>query len=177
MSSLRELGLDLFEERQFEKALAVFAEAVRRTPADHRSRMLASRCLAELGGKERAVIALHACAEGLLKRDYLLSAIAACKMALGISPAERRLKDTLSRIHTRASRATVGKAAVPPPLPPEVLYDGKVETDLMTLQGEELSNRALEVLGAPDTGGGADPNARPPLPLFSELERDAFVDL
>ena len=29
-SSLRELGMDLIEERQFERALAVFAEAVRR---------------------------------------------------------------------------------------------------------------------------------------------------
>ena len=43
-SSLRELGMDLLEERQFERALAVFAEAVRRVPADHRSRMMAARC-------------------------------------------------------------------------------------------------------------------------------------
>ncbi len=177
MSHLRELGMDLLDEKQFEKALAVFAEAVRRLPNDHRSRMLAARCLVELGEKERAVTALHACAEGLLKRDYLLSAIAACKIALGHSPHERRLKDTLSRIHSRAARAVGGKAQVPPPLPPEQLYDGKVETDLMTLQGEELTNRAIEVLAAPDPGGVADPNARPPLPLFADLERDAFVDL
>lgn len=177
MSSLRELGLDLLEEHQLEKALAVFAEAVRRVPADHRSRMLASRCLAGLGEKERAVTALHACAEGLLRRDYLLSAIAACKLALELSPTERRVKETLSRIHSRAARAAGGRAQVPPPLPPETLYDGKVETDLMTLQGEELSNRAIEVLAAPDTGGTADPNARPPLPLFADLEREAFVDL
>ena len=78
-SSLRELGQDLLEERQFEKALAVFAEAVRRVPNDHRSRMDAARCFAELGETERAVATLHACAEGLLRRDYLLSAIAACK--------------------------------------------------------------------------------------------------
>lgn len=177
MSHLRELGLDLLDEQQFDKALAVFAEAVRRVPADHRSRMLAARCLSELGEKERAVTALHACAEGLVKRDYLLSAIAACKQALTLSPNEKRLKDTLSRIHSRAARAVGGKAAVPPPLPPEQLYDGKVETDLMTLQGEELSNRAIEVLAAPDPGGAADPGARPPLPLFADLERDAFIDL
>ncbi len=176
-SSLRELGMDLLEDRQFERALGVFSEAVRRTPADHRSRMHAARCLTELGEKERAVTALHACAEGLLKRDYLLSAIAACKQALQISPTERRLKDTLARIHARAARATSGKATVPPPLPPETLYDGNVQEDLMTLSGEELSNRAIEVLAAPDTGGQADANARPPLPLFADLEREAFVDL
>ncbi|HYV45022.1 MAG TPA: cyclic nucleotide-binding domain-containing protein [Myxococcaceae bacterium] len=176
-SSLRELGMDLLEERQFERALAVFSEAVRRQPADHRSRMLAARCFSELGEKERSVTALHACAEGLVLRDYLLSSIAAVKQALDISPAERRLKDTLFRIHSRASRGTVGKAQVPPPLPPETLYDGKVAEDLMPLQGEELSNRAIEVLAAPDPGGAADPNARPPLPLFADLERDAFVEL
>jgi CRP-like cAMP-binding protein len=176
-SSLRELGMDLIEERQFERALAVFAEAVRRVPADHRSRMMAARCLAELGERERAVTAYHACAEGLLRRDYLLSAMAACKLALDLSPSERRLKDTLIRVHSRAVRSAPGRAAVPPPLPPEVLYDGKVDTDLMGLQGEELSNRAIEVLAAPDPGGSADPNSRPPLPLFAELDRDAFLDL
>ena len=33
--------IDLVAEQQWEKALGVFAEAVRRQPADHRSRMLA----------------------------------------------------------------------------------------------------------------------------------------
>ncbi|XXF75963.1 cyclic nucleotide-binding domain-containing protein [Myxococcaceae bacterium GXIMD 01537] len=176
-SSLRELGQDLLEERQFERALAVFAEAVRRVPADHRSRLLAARCLAELGERERAVTVYHACAEGLLRRDYLLSAMAACKLALELAPQERRVRDTLVRLHSRAVRSAPGRARVPPPLPPETLYDGKVETDLMGLEGGELSDRAIEVLAAPDPGGSADPNSRPPLPLFADLERDAFIEL
>lgn len=175
--SLRELGMDLLEERQFERGLAVFAESVRRRPSDHRSRMLAARCLAELGERERAVTAYHACAEGLLRRDYLLSAMAACKLAMELSPNERRLKDTLVRIHARAVRSAPGRASVPPPLPPDPLFDGKVETDLLELMGEELVSRVLEVLAAPDPGGVADPNSRPPLPLFADLERDAFLDL
>jgi CRP-like cAMP-binding protein len=176
-SSLRELGLDLVEERQFERALAVFAEAVRRVPADHRARMQAARCLAELGERERAVTVYHACAEGLLRRDYLLSAMAACKLALELAPQERRVKDTLVRIHSRAVRSAPGRARVPPPLPPETLFDGKVEKDLMDLVGEELSDRAIEVLASPDPGGSADPTSRPPLPLFADLELDAFLDL
>lgn len=176
-SSLRELGLDLLEDRQNERALAAFAEAVRRNPEDHRSRMLAARCLTSMGEKERAVTALHACAEGLLRRDYLLSAIAACKLALALSPQEKRLRETLARIHSCASRTAAGRASVPPPLPPESLFDGKVDQDLLALSGEELFNRAIEVLAAPDPGGHADPTARPPLPLFATLERDAFIDL
>lgn len=176
-SSLRELGMDLLEERRFERALAVFAEAVRRTPMDHRSRMLAARCLAELGERERAATVYHACAEGLLRRDYLLSAMAACKLGLELAPQERRLRETLVRLHSRAARSSAGRALVPPPLPPETLFDGKVETDLMGLAGEELSDRAIEVLAAPDPGGAANPNDRPPLPLFADLELEAFIDL
>ncbi|MBX5482532.1 MAG: cyclic nucleotide-binding domain-containing protein [Myxococcaceae bacterium] len=175
--ALRELGVDLFEDGQFERALGVFAEAVRRAPADHRARMLAAQCFAKLGEHERAVTALHTCAEGLLRRDYLLSAIASIKLALELSPAERRLKDTLLRIHARAARNVPGRAQVPPPLPPEALYDGKVEDDLMALSGEELRDKAIEVLAAPDPGGAADPDARPPLPLFADLDREPFLDL
>lgn len=176
-SSLRELGMDLIEDRQFERALGVFSEAVRRRPADHRSRMLAARCLAEMGERERAVTAYHACAEGLLRRDYLLSAMAACKLALELAPQERRLKDTLVRIHARASRHAAGRASVPPPLPPETMFEGKVEKDLLGMVGEELTQHAIEVLAAADPGGAADPNSRPPLPLFAALEREAFLDL
>jgi CRP-like cAMP-binding protein len=176
-SSLRELGMDLLEERQFERGLAVFAESVRRRPADHRSRMLSARCLAELGERERSVTAYHACAEGLLKRDYLLSAMAACKLAMELAPQERRIRDTLVRIHARAVRSAPGRASVPPPLPPDTLFDGRVDRDLMELVGEELISRALEVLAAPDPGGAADPNSRPPLPLFADLDREAFLDL
>jgi len=176
--SLRELASDLVEDRLYERALAVYAEAVRRSPDDHRARMGAAQCYAELGEKERAVMVLHACAEGLLRRDYLLSAIAACRAALGFSPSERRVKETLARIHARAVKAPAGRAAVPPPRPPDALFDGKVETDLMSLSGGELSDAALEVLAAPDTAGpSADPDARPPLPLFAELSREAFIEL
>ncbi|MDP2274481.1 MAG: cyclic nucleotide-binding domain-containing protein [Archangium sp.] len=175
--SLRDLGLDFVEDQKWERALGVFAEAVRRQPSDHRARMLAARCYQKMGEAERAVAVLHACAEGLLKRDYLLSAIAACLQALPMAPRERRIRETLTRIHARAARVIGGRAGGPPPLPPESMYDGKTELDLMTLQGSELSDQAISVLGAVDSSATSDPEARPPLPLFADLERDAFVDL
>ncbi len=177
MSDLRELGRDLLADGNAERALAVFAEAVRRQPADHRARMLAARCYAKLGEVERAVSVLHACAEGLLRRGYLLSAMAACRQALGYAPGEKRVVDTLERIHARAARIAGGKAAVPPPMPPESIYDGQVTADLMSLNGSELADTAIAVLAAPDPGASADPEARPPLPLFADLERPAFVAL
>ncbi len=175
--SLRELGMDFVADGAWERALGVFAEAVRRQPADHRARMLAARCYSKLGENERAVAVLQACAEGLLRRDYLLSGIVACRQALPLAPREKRIRETLARIHARAARVVGGRAAVPPPLPPESIYDGKTDTDLMTLQGSDLSDQAILVLGAVDDSAQADPSARPPLPLFADLERDAFVDL
>ncbi len=175
--SLRELGMDFVADGNWERALGVFAEAVRRQPADHRARMLAARCYAKMGETERAVAVLHACAEGLLRRDYLLSAMAACRLALPLAPRERRIRETLARIHARAARGSAGRAAGPPPMPPESMYEGKVEADLMTLQGSELADQAILVLAAVDTSVSVDPEARPPLPLFADLERDAFVDL
>jgi CRP-like cAMP-binding protein len=177
-SSLRELGQDLLEERQFERALAVFAEAVRRQPEDHRARMSAARCYVGLGESERAVTTLHACAEGLLRRDYLLSAIAACKLALDLNPLERRTRETLMRIHNRAEQSAGGRPRVPPPLPPESLYEGKVAEDLMPMQGEALFEKAIEVLAVADTQVPAEPVLeRPSLPLFVALSAEAFVDL
>jgi CRP-like cAMP-binding protein len=175
--SLRELGMDFVADENWGRALGVFAEAVRRQPADHRARVLAARCYQKMGEAERAVAVLHACAEGLLKRDYLLSAIAACLQALPMAPKERRIRETLTRIHSRAAKVVGGRAGGPPPLPPESMYDGKTELDLMTLQGEELSDQAISVLGAVDSSATNDPDARPPLPLFADLERDAFVEL
>ncbi len=174
---LRELGRERFRLRDWEPALAAFAEAVRRQPSDHRSRIMAGQCLAEMGERERAITVLHAAAEGLLGRDYLLSAIAACKLALRINPAEKRLRDTLLRIHARTSVSAIGRALVPPPLPPEPVSEGGVETSLAELRGEALSARVIEVLATPDPGAKADSSARPPLPLFSELSAEAFADL
>ncbi len=175
--SLRELGMDFVADGNWERALGVFAEAVRRQPGDHRARMLAARCFQKMGESERAVAVLHACAEGLLRRDYLLSAIAACLQALPMAPKERRIRETLTRIHARAARVVGGRAGGPPPLPPESMYDGTSELDLMTLQGSDLSDQAISVLGGVDSSVTADPEARPPLPLFADLERDAFVEL
>ena len=169
--------MDFVADQNWERALGVFAEAVRRQPADHRARMLAARCYQKMGEAERAVAVMHACAEGLLKRDYLLSAIAACLQALPMSPKEKRIRETLTRIHARAARVVGGRAGGPPPLPPESMYDGKSDTDLMTLQGSDLYDQAISVLGAVDNSANVDPDARPPLPLFADLERDAFVDL
>ena len=43
--------------------------------------------------------------------------------------------------------------------------------------GEELPTGPSRCSPRRTPGGAADPNARPPLPLFADLEREAFLDL
>lgn len=177
VSALRRRGGTHFAAEAWEDALAAYAEIVRLDPGDHQARFRAARCLVQLGEQERALTAYHAAAEGLLKKDYLLSAMAACKEALRINPVERRVKDTLRRIHARAE-AEVGRTPVPPPLPPEPLEDeGDLWSALTDLRGEELVEKAMEVLGRPQDEAAVGEAVRPPLPLFAELDREAFVDV
>lgn len=176
-TSLHDQGRELVAQSKWEPALALLAESVRRRPSDHRSRLLAARCMAELGERERALTVLHVSAEGLLSRDYLLSAMAACKLAQRINPVEKRIRQTLYKVHARASSAAQGKAAVPPSIPAEAIVDAEDPGDLTAMYGSELADRAYEVLAQPDTGALADPAARPPLPLFADLTQEAFADL
>ncbi len=179
VSALRRKAGAHFEAGAWETALAHYAELVRLEPGDHQARFRAARCLLKLGESERAVTAYHAAAEGLFHKGYLLSAMAACKEALRINPVEKRVKDTLRRIHARAV-AEVGRTPVPPPLPLPDLDDDEADiwSALTGLAGSELVDRAMEILGrAEATDDGEASSHRPPLPLFAELEREAFVDV
>jgi len=176
VSALRRRGEKLFREEDWERALAHYAELVRLQPGDHQARFRAARCLIRLGENSRAVTAYHAASEGLLKKGYLLSAIAACKECLRLNPEEQRIRDTLMRVHARAV-AEVGRFSVPPPLPPEALgEDGELWSALTDLSGGDLVDRAMEVLARPEDGEKPSSD-RPPLPLFAELDREAFVEL
>jgi CRP-like cAMP-binding protein len=138
--------------------------------------VLASRCYQELAQPERAVGVLHACAQGLLRRDFLLSATAALKQALQILPEDKRVLDTLLEIHARAVRTASGRAAVPPPLPPQPVGLSGAE-DLTALEGQALSDRAAEILLQPDPTRIAEAKVRPPLPLFADLAPEPFLEL
>lgn len=177
MATLYELGYESWRAGRFEEALAALAESVRRLRSDHRARVLAARCMIELGERERALTVLHEAAEGLLRRDYLLSSVFAIKLALRLNPAEKRLKDTLRKIHARTSAAAKGRAAVAPAPADAPIYEGELPPDLTGLRGGELCDRAFEVLLLEDDGAPARSDARPPLPLFADLEEEAFIEL
>ncbi len=176
-AALRRKGEELYGKEDWQGALACYAELVRLHPGDHIARLRASHSLLRLGERERAVTAYHAAAESLLGKGYLLSAMVACKEAIDIYPGEKRIKDTLRRIHGRASVDATGRSPVPPPLPPEPLVeDQDLWTALMGLSGSELVEKAMAVLALHAEEDASGTSKRPPLPLFADLEREAFVE-
>ena len=178
IAALRRKGEILFKEEDWERALACYAELVRLDPGDHVARFRASRSLLYLGERERAVTAYHAAAESLLAKGFLLSAMVACKEALRIHPGEKRVKDTLRRVHGRAAIDATGRSPVPPPLPPQPLaVEGNLWGALMGLSGSELVDKAMTVLALHEEDELDVSVTKAPLPLFADLEREAFVDV
>ncbi|HEY3449639.1 MAG TPA: cyclic nucleotide-binding domain-containing protein [Myxococcales bacterium] len=176
MATLREEALQAFRAGRDEEALALLSEVVRRTPSDHRARMFGAQCLARLGETERALSVLSTTAENLARRDYLLSATLAAKLGLALRSDDARLLGVLRRIHARAAASTK-RAAVPPPLPPEP--PGRVSADELCahLRGQDLLEKAYEILGGADDGALAVAGVRPPLPLFAFVDPEAFLEL
>jgi len=176
MATLREEALLAFRAGRDEEALALLSEVVRRTSSDHRARMFGAQCLARLGEADKALSVLSTTAENLARRDYLLSATLAAKLGLALREDEPRLVDVLRRIHARAAAST-RRASVPPPLPPEPPARVPADELCAHLRGQELKDKAFEILGSADDGAPASAGSRPPLPLFAFVDSEAFLEL
>src|SRR5262249_12992695 len=108
----------------FEGALRHSAEALRIAPLDSRARLKVGLCLAAFGRPDRAVSVLRMVAEVQARRGFVLSAIGACRDALGIQPGAPEIKEMLGKIHGRIfGLEGRGRARVPPPVPPMPLGD------------------------------------------------------
>src|SRR5262245_38819844 len=83
----------------FAAALRAAAEALRLTPLDGRARLKVALCLAALQKPEKSVGALKVLADTLARRGYVLSAIGACRDAMGIQAGSPQIKEALDTIH------------------------------------------------------------------------------
>lgn len=158
-----------------EEAACYLAELLASHPDDRDTRVALAIALGDAGHPAGALKILRATADRLAHDGFLLPAMIVIKQGLKRAPNDASLNSTLKRIHVRGARAKAGNLPVPPPLtkrrqPPKA---ASAEA-LLSLQGAERID-AIVRLGTdfPSAGDAAVPL---PLPLFSELDSDSFVE-
>ncbi|MEO1481081.1 MAG: cyclic nucleotide-binding domain-containing protein [Myxococcota bacterium] len=158
-----------------EEAVCYLAELVAIHPEDRDTRVALAITLGDAGHPAGALRILRATADRLAHNGFLLPAMVVIKHGLKHAPEDPSLNSTLKRIHVRGVRAKAGNLPVPPPLknrrePPKA---ASAEA-LLALSGSERVDAVIR-LGTdfPSAGEAAVPL---PMPLFSELEDDAFVE-
>ncbi len=161
----------------FAEALRHAAEALRISPLDHRARVKVALCFAALGEPVLSVETLMVSARLLGRRGFMLAAIGCCRDALGIAPKSRAVKETLESLHVRfAGLEGRTKARVPPPIAPAAADSSGKDSLLAISDIKLLRQRAIEVATQdPDLESAEVEPA--PVPLFSDLDRDTFVEL
>jgi CRP-like cAMP-binding protein len=162
----------------FAGALRASAEALRATPLDGRARLKVALCLAALGQVDKTISALKVLADTLARRGFVLSAIGACRDAIGIQPGAPAIKEALESIHGRLfGLEGRGRARVPPPAPPLPIPKDKTESfEAITDQAELIEKAAALATKDPDEGNDIRGELSA-VPLFSDLSKASFMSL
>lgn len=166
------------QQGDFKTALACSAEILDKAPHDHRARIKTGLCLAALGRPADGASALLLVARSLARQGFALAAIGACRDALGLEPGHAGVGPVLENLHELFG-GLEGKpvSRVPPPIAPIEIPPASKPT--FRADAPDLVERARALAVAdPDAGAGASPSSPPqPVPFFSDLGREAFLDL
>ena len=157
-------------------AACYLAELVARDPDDRHTRTALAIALGDAGYPAGALKILRSLADNLAHRGLLLPAVVTIRHGLEHAPDDAGLISTLKRLHVRGVHAKMGHA---PPLPPPLKSRTAPPPDtsaaaLRELDEQERCSRCCDIgcaFGPP--GEAALPM---PLPLFSELDEEAFVE-
>ena len=155
-------------------AICYLAEIVSQSPADRHSRMALAIALGDAGFPAGALQVMRALANRQAHDGYLLSAMVVVLLGLQHAKDDPSLISTLRRLHVRGVRAKAGNLPVPPPLKSKAEVSLATAESLLALEGQQRLQKATEVgTSFPAAGEAATPL---PMPLFSELEEDSFVE-
>lgn len=156
------------------EAVCYLAELVSIAPEDRNARVGLAIALGDAGNPAGALRVLRATADHLAYRGFLLPAMIVVRHGLEHAPEDNSLVSTLKRLHVRGVRAKAGNLLVPPPLKRETETPTATAEELLATDERSRLERATEV-GARfnDAGESAAPM---PMPLFCELDGEAFVE-
>lgn len=156
-------------------AICYLAELVGLAADDRHTRTALAIALGDAGHPAGALKILRALADRQAHQGFLLPAIIVIRHGLEHSPNDGGLLATLKRLHVRGVRAKAGNLPVPPPLKrKERTPEAENAEALLALQTQERLAR-VEQIGA-DFGTAGESTIPLPMPLFCELDEEAFVE-
>ncbi|HEY4221567.1 MAG TPA: cyclic nucleotide-binding domain-containing protein [Myxococcota bacterium] len=164
-------GDTAFKRGQWRAAMQAFAGVVAAVPGNLRARFRVADALLNTGRRDLALDVYKAIAWHALKAGHPLLGLVATKMVLLLEPGYEDVLLVLADLYSKESDRVDG------------LFDGPdligVEderADALDMEGEELLAKAA-LLARETEGTLPYPKRLPPIPLFSHLDEDAFVDV
>jgi CRP-like cAMP-binding protein len=157
-------------------AVCYLAELVAATPEDRHTRTALAIALGDAGHPAGALKVLRALADRLAHQGYLLPAMIVVRHGLERAGEDAGLLSTLKRLHVRGVRAKAGDLPMPPPLksaPKDAPSDAAAASLLMAGKTERLEKITQIACDLGPAGAAAIPL---PMPLFSELDEEAFLE-
>ncbi|MEQ9501621.1 MAG: cyclic nucleotide-binding domain-containing protein [Deltaproteobacteria bacterium] len=161
----------------FATALLNAAEALRAAPQDPKARVKVAICFSMLQDGQTALDALRVVAIVLARRGYMLSAIGACRDALGIKPGDPNIRQILHGIHAKIhGKVGRGRPRVPPPAPPASV-DPESPDSLLKIKDRDAMIAAAKRIATTDPTAGQEDVEPGFVPFFSDLSEETFVEL
>jgi cAMP-dependent protein kinase regulator len=149
----KDRGAEMLAQGKLDAALAAFREVVKAAPQEPAHRQKVAEVLQRMGKKPEAITEYQATAELYARAGWMLRAIALCKVILQLEPGHTRTQALLADLYSRQERARAPAPSAPAPA-----------TTAMSLP--RAPSRPEEL--APGTT---------PIPLFSALGREEFLDV
>jgi len=156
-------------------AACYLAELSASHPDDRETRVALAISLGDAGYPAGALKILRSLADHLAHGGFLLPAMVVIRHGLEHAPDDPSLLSTLKRLHVRGVRAKAGNLPIPPPLRAKTQAPEKATARAMlALEGQARLEKITELASSfRDQGQGATPK---PMPLFSELDEEAFLE-
>ncbi len=162
-------------ERRPADAVCYLAELVAQSPEDRHTRAALAIALGDAGYPQGALKVLRALADRLAHQGYLLPAMIVVRFGLERAGNDASLLSTLKRLHVRGVRAKAGNLPAPPPLKTQKSAPESASASaLLAIAGQERLERVTQI--AADMGPAGEAAIPLPMPLFSELDEEAFLE-
>jgi cAMP-dependent protein kinase regulator len=163
LRKLKDEAAKLLQKGKLDKALEAYQEILKEDKADVTAQLKCGDILRKLEKPAEAIACYTQVAETYAADGLLLKAIAACKLILEIDANHSTTQKMLADLYAKKTGRAAAAAPPPPPLPKPKTDDAQMVSD------DDIIIDEVEEVPAPQ--------ALPTIPLFSDLPKNAFIQL